>query len=144
MDYVNFGPRKHVIHTVGPVYSTSNVESKASLLASCYSKSLHLAVEHSLKHIVSDALVSVLATSFYIASCYQAFPSISTGVYGYPVEDATRIALNETRIFLDSNVGTQVLFCLLSRAPIVLIKASRKLDRVIFVVWGNRDKGVYE
>jgi len=98
-------PSKHVIHTVGPIYSASDKHFKASELASCYKTSLQLAVTNSLKHI--------------------AFPSISTGVYGYPVEDATHIALDEVRRFLDTTPGEE-------------------LDRVIFVVWSNKDKGVYE
>jgi len=98
-------PSRHIIHTVGPIYSESDVETKAQQLASCYKTSLQLAVDNSLKHI--------------------AFPSISTGIYGYPIADATHIALDEVRRFLDSGVGD-------------------KLDRVIFVVWSNKDKGVYE
>jgi len=98
-------PSHHVIHTVGPVYSSSEVETKARQLASCYNTCLHLAVENSLRHI--------------------AFPSVSTGVYGYPVEDATHIALDEVRCFYDSEIGS-------------------KLDRVVFVVWSDKDKRVYE
>lgn len=98
-------PAAHVIHTVGPIYSSGSEEESAELLASCYRTSLQLAVDHSLRHI--------------------AFPSISTGIYGYPIEDATRIALDEVRRFCESEVGD-------------------KLDRIIFVVWSNRDKGVYE
>jgi O-acetyl-ADP-ribose deacetylase len=45
--------RQHVIHTVGPIYSSSNVETKAEQLASCYRTSLQLAVANSLTHIVS-------------------------------------------------------------------------------------------
>ncbi|KAI8980051.1 A1pp-domain-containing protein [Trametes punicea] len=98
-------PARHVIHTVGPVYSSSNVEVKAQQLASCYRTSLQLAVKHSLKHI--------------------ALPSISTGVYGYPIQDATHIALDVVRHFLDSPDGD-------------------KLERTIFVVWSDADKRVYE
>jgi O-acetyl-ADP-ribose deacetylase (regulator of RNase III) len=98
-------PSRHVIHTVGPIYFSPDVETKAKQLASCYKTSLQLAVANSLKHI--------------------AFPSISTGIYSYPVEDATNIALDEVRRFLDSEEG-------------------ETLDRVIFVVWSMRDKGVYE
>ncbi|KII90222.1 hypothetical protein PLICRDRAFT_40418 [Plicaturopsis crispa FD-325 SS-3] len=98
-------PSKHIIHTVGPIYSSSKVEVVAEQLASCYKTSLRLAVEKALKHI--------------------AFPSISTGVYGYPIEDATHIALDTARQFLDTESGNT-------------------LDRVIFVVWSDKDKGVYE
>ncbi|KAI0635597.1 A1pp-domain-containing protein [Trametes polyzona] len=98
-------PARHVIHTVGPIYSSKNVDVKAQQLASCYRTSLQLAVKHSLKHI--------------------AFPSISTGIYGYPINDATHIALDVVRQFLDSGDGD-------------------KLERTIFVVWSDADKGVYE
>ncbi|KAF7330448.1 A1pp-domain-containing protein [Mycena venus] len=98
-------PSKHIIHTVGPVYSRSDLETRAQQLQSCYKTSLNLAVEHNLKHI--------------------AFPSVSTGIYGYPIEDATHIALDVVRRFCESDVGS-------------------KLDRIIFVVWSNKDKEVYE
>ncbi|KAJ6544787.1 A1pp-domain-containing protein [Mycena vulgaris] len=98
-------PSKHIIHTVGPVYSRSDVETRARQLESCYKTSLDLAVNNNLRHI--------------------AFPSISTGIYGYPIEDATRVALDLVRRFCDSELGS-------------------KLDRVIFVVWSNKDKEVYE
>ncbi|RDX57033.1 A1pp-domain-containing protein [Lentinus brumalis] len=98
-------PSRHIIHTVGPVYSSSKAEEKAQQLASCYQTSLQLAVKNSLKHI--------------------AFPSISTGIYGYPVKDATHIALDVVRKFLDSEGGG-------------------KLERTIFVVWSDADKAVYE
>ncbi|KAI0750133.1 A1pp-domain-containing protein [Daedaleopsis nitida] len=75
-------PARHIIHTVGPIYSSAKVETKAEQLASCYKISLQLAVDNSLKHI--------------------AFPSISTGVYGYPIKDATHIALDVVRRFLDA------------------------------------------
>ncbi|KAI0331853.1 A1pp-domain-containing protein [Cubamyces sp. BRFM 1775] len=98
-------PAHHVIHTVGPIYSTSQINVKTQQLASCYRTSLQLAADNSLKHI--------------------AFPSISTGIYGYPVEDATHIALDTVRRFLDTPDGD-------------------KLERTIFVVWSDADKGVYE
>jgi len=98
-------PSRHVIHTVGPIYSSSDVETKAEQLASCYRTSLQLAVANSLTHI--------------------AFPAISTGIYGYPIESATHTALDEVRRFLDSEAG-------------------ETLNRVIFVVWHLKDKEVYE
>ncbi|KAJ7903672.1 A1pp-domain-containing protein [Mycena olivaceomarginata] len=98
-------PSKHIIHTVGPVYSRSDLETRAQQLESCYQTSLNLAVQHNLKHI--------------------AFPSVSTGIYGYPIEDATHIALDVVRRFCDSDAGS-------------------KANRVIFVVWSNKDKEVYE
>lgn len=98
-------PSKHVIHTVGPIYSSRNVDLKAEQLRSCYHISLQLAIENSLKHV--------------------AFPSISTGIYGYPIEDATHIALAMVRQFTDEDEGD-------------------KLERIIFVVWSDADKKVYE
>lgn len=66
-------PAKHVIHAVGPVYQRNNHKVPA-LLASAHRRSLEIAHEHGLKTI--------------------AFPAISTGIYGYPVEEAAPIALN--------------------------------------------------
>jgi O-acetyl-ADP-ribose deacetylase len=65
-------PARHVIHTVGPVWR-GGAGGEADQLASCYRRSLEVAVEHGVGTI--------------------AFPGISTGIYGYPLEDATRIAL---------------------------------------------------
>jgi O-acetyl-ADP-ribose deacetylase len=61
---------RHVIHTVGPRYGTGN---HAELLASCYRNSLAIAREHAMQQI--------------------AFPAISTGVYGYPMREASRVAV---------------------------------------------------
>jgi O-acetyl-ADP-ribose deacetylase len=69
-------PAKSVIHTVGPVWRGGQA-GEAALLRSAYQESLVLAREHSLAHI--------------------AFPSISTGVYGYPVEAAAEVALTAVR-----------------------------------------------
>jgi len=97
-------PAKHVIHAVGPIYSSRDVETKAAQLRSCYTTSLDIAVKNDLKH--------------------AAFPSLSTGIFGYPIEDATHIALDATRLFLDTPDGD-------------------KLDRIIFVVWSDKDRDVY-
>ncbi|KAI0067206.1 A1pp-domain-containing protein [Artomyces pyxidatus] len=97
-------PAGHVIHAVGPVYSSSKVDIVSGQLASCYSTSLKLAAQRSLKTI--------------------AFPSISTGIYGYPIDDATHIALSETTKFLQSEAG-------------------RGLERVVFVVFSAEDETVY-
>lgn len=94
--------RKHVIHTVGPIWSTfSDAPTMASQLASCYRTSLQLAVENKCKSIVShyDHLSWRSRSSNYL----QAFPLISTGIYRYPINEATHIALKETRVFLDGN-----------------------------------------
>jgi len=97
--------RRFVIHTVGPVYSASRKEECARLLASCYKSSLELASEYELKQI--------------------AFPAVSTGVYGYPIEDATRIVLNEVREYFETN-------------------SEMKLERLILVVYTESDHKVYK
>ncbi len=72
-------PAKHVIHTVGPVYGMEEGH-EAELLAACYRHSLALAAQHGCKSI--------------------AFPSISTGAFGYPIEEASRIALRTIQEFI--------------------------------------------
>lgn len=72
-------PARHVIHTVGPVWSGGG-RSEAELLANCYRACLALVLEHNLRTV--------------------AFPSISTGAYCYPIEEAARIAMREIREFL--------------------------------------------
>lgn len=72
-------PARYVIHTVGPVWQGGE-SGEPEQLASCYRSSLRLAVEHGVRRI--------------------AFPAISCGVYGYPVEAAALIAVREIRDFL--------------------------------------------
>ncbi|KAG2035860.1 hypothetical protein BDR03DRAFT_922249 [Suillus americanus] len=99
-------PSKHVIHAVGPRWSvSSDTQTMASQLASCYRISLQLAADNNCKSI--------------------AFPLISTGIYGYPIDEATHVALKETRIFLEGN---------------------NQLDHVVFVIFTGRDgdQKVYE
>jgi O-acetyl-ADP-ribose deacetylase len=72
-------PARFVIHTVGPVWRGGS-QDEARRLASCYDNSLALAVENGLRTI--------------------AFPSISTGVYGYPVDQAAPIAFDRIQAFL--------------------------------------------
>ena len=75
-------PAKWVIHTVGPVWH-GGARREDELLASCYRASLELALEMGIRTI--------------------AFPAISTGVYGFPLERATAIAVREVRSFLEKN-----------------------------------------
>lgn len=84
-------PARFIIHTVGPVWHGGN-QNEAKLLASCYRKSLFIAATQRLAGI--------------------AFPCISTGVYGYPPEQAVEVAIAAVRDFLRSP-GTlqEVIFC---------------------------------
>ena len=75
-------PAKYVIHTVGPVWHGGN-NNEEELLKNCYLNSLNLAVENEIRSI--------------------AFPSISTGVYSFPFEKASDIALNTVKEFLTKN-----------------------------------------
>jgi O-acetyl-ADP-ribose deacetylase (regulator of RNase III) len=77
---------KYVIHTVGPVYGRGG-NDKAKLLAACYHNSLSLAVEKGVKTI--------------------AFPAISTGIYGYPLDEAARVSSQTIAGFLSSNAALQ-------------------------------------
>jgi O-acetyl-ADP-ribose deacetylase (regulator of RNase III) len=92
---------KHIIHTVGPIWR-GGFQEEAKLLKQAYRSSLKLAVANGLKTV--------------------AFPSISTGAYGYPVEEASRIAVGAVKEFLDKE---------------------HKLERVIFVLFSERDFEVY-
>ena len=73
-------PARYVIHTVGPIWQGGDA-GEPELLAACYRNSLKLAVEHGVRTL--------------------AFPAISCGVYGYPLEEAAQIAVREVRAFLD-------------------------------------------
>ena len=85
-----------VVHTAGPIWRGGS-QGEAVLLASCYRSSLALAVERGARPI--------------------AFPAISTGVYGYPLEPATRIAVAETTRFLKENESVErVIFSCFSTA----------------------------
>jgi len=95
-------PARFVFHAVGPVYRGGK-HGEAELLASCYRTCLTLAEEHALQSI--------------------AFPSISTGVYGYPVRQAAQIALRE----VTQHLG----------------QANTKLMEVTFVLFSEADYQVY-
>lgn len=85
-------PAKHVIHTVGPIWHGGG-QGEPELLADCYRNSLALAAKHGLRTV--------------------AFPSISTGAYGYPIEMASRTALKTVKEFLaGSPLPEKVIFCL--------------------------------
>jgi O-acetyl-ADP-ribose deacetylase (regulator of RNase III) len=92
---------KHVIHTVGPIW-TGGFYGEAELLKQAYRNSLKLAVANELKII--------------------AFPSISTGAYGYPIREASHIAIQTVKDFLEKE---------------------NKLDKVIFILFSNRDFEIY-
>jgi len=98
-------PAKHVIHAVGPVYSSYEEGENANLLASCYRESFKLAAQNGLTSI--------------------AFPSISTGIYGYPIRAATHIAVAQTLQFLESSEGSS-------------------MERVVFVTFSDEDFLVYQ
>lgn len=95
-------PAKFIIHTVGPVWNGGNY-NEDKLLANCYRNSLKLAVENKIKTI--------------------AFPAISTGVYGFPLERATKIAIKEVKDFLEKN---------------------QSIEKVIFVCFDDRTYQTYQ
>ena len=95
-------PARWVIHTVGPVWSGGS-GGEGELLASCYRRCLELAVERSIRTV--------------------AFPAISTGAYGFPVDEATRIAVAEVVRFLESN---------------------QTIDKVVFVCFNEQAADVYQ
>ena len=88
---------RYVIHTVGPVWHGGN-KGEPELLASCYRNSLRLAAESDIQTI--------------------AFPALSTGIFGYPVEAAARIAVATTRAELEQLSSIQrVVFCTFGSEP---------------------------
>ena len=93
-------PARFVIHTVGPVYGGKPEDSR--LLTNCYQNSLKLAAENN-------------ATTI-------AFPAISCGVYGYPIDQACKIAVDTTGNFMKSN-------------PVI--------EKAIFILFSDADRDVY-
>jgi O-acetyl-ADP-ribose deacetylase (regulator of RNase III) len=93
---------KYVIHAVGPIWRGGTC-GESDLLADAYRNSLRLAVSKELRTI--------------------AFPSISTGAYGYPIENASQIALATVREFLEKE---------------------DEIDRVVFVLFTEHDLGIYK
>jgi O-acetyl-ADP-ribose deacetylase (regulator of RNase III) len=96
-------PARWVIHTVGPVWHGGG-RGEPELLAGCYRSALALANERGARSI--------------------AFPAISTGIYGYPVEPATEIAVREARAFVRANPDA--------------------LDRIVFVCFGDAALAAYQ
>ena len=101
-------PAKYVIHTVGPIWQDGK-QNEAKLLASCYFSCLQLAVENKIKSI--------------------AFPAISCGVYGYPLEEACHIALESTLNFINSNDDLEkiIFVSFNSRVYQIYLEATRKI-----------------
>jgi len=100
---------QHVIHTVGPVWRGGN-HGEPELLAQAYQNSLRLAVVEGLKTV--------------------AFPSISTGAYGYPIEGACRVALKVVKEFLEKEDNLdEVVFVLFSESALeVYLDKAKNLD----------------
>lgn len=82
----NISNAKHIIHTVGPVYH--GTAKDAELLGSCYTKCLDLALENGCSSI--------------------AFPGISTGIYGYPLDEAARVALDAIAAWMDAHPDVEM------------------------------------
>lgn len=97
-------PCKKVIHAVGPVYNRNFIDESAQDLASCYTTSLKLAVENDCKSI--------------------AFSALSTGIYGYPSNDAAPVAMGAVKKFLEGEDGD-------------------KLEKVVFTTFVMKDVDAY-
>lgn len=95
-------PCDYVIHTVGPVWAGGS-EFESELLAFCYYNSLELAVKNGIRTV--------------------AFPSISTGAYGYPVDQAAKVAVETVKGFLKENPG--------------------KIDKLYWVLFDNKTLAAY-
>ena len=96
-------PCRYVIHTVGPIWNGGN-QHEAELLADCYRNSLQLAADRGIRSI--------------------AFPSVSTGVYSYPLDQAADIAIQAAVDFVDAHPD--------------------ELDEIIWVLFDTRTKSAYD
>ena len=94
-------PAKWVIHTVGPVWHDGN-HSEDELLANCYRSCFALAEQHGIKTV--------------------AFPCISTGAYGFPMDRAARIAVRETKSFLEGNQSVKVILVCFGTSALEIYK----------------------
>ena len=101
-------PAKHVIHAVGPVWRGGR-SGEPDLLASCYRRALELASAHGLASI--------------------AFPSISTGVYGYPIELAAPLAVATVRAHVAGTSITDVIFCCFSASDLAVYEESLRSNQ---------------
>ena len=99
-------PARHVIHTVGPVYNRRSPEQSRRLLRSCYTETLKLAAKEGVRTL--------------------AFSGISTGVYGYPSQDAAEVACETVRQFLEEE------------------DEGKEIDKVVFVTFENKDMEAYQ
>lgn len=88
-------PARHVIHTVGPVWHGGD-RGEPEALASCYRRSIELAAEHGCRTI--------------------AFPAVSTGIYGYPPDQAAEVAVRAVRDVLRERPEMRVTFCCFDQA----------------------------
>lgn len=96
-------PARYVIHTVGPVWQGGG-QGEPELLASCYRRSLEIAAAHDIASL--------------------AFPSISTGIYGYPIEQAAALAVDTVRTTLTGLPTIQeVIFCCFSQRDLAIYQA---------------------
>ena len=103
-------PSKYIVHTVGPVWR-GGTNGEPELLASCYARSVALAIAKS---------ASTLA-----------FPSISTGIFGYPIEQAARIAVSTvTSAVKDQDVLSSVVFCCFSEADLKVYEQALREAKV--------------